>query len=497
MSVRVRFAPSPTGHLHVGNVRTALFNWLFARQQSGVFILRVEDTDRERSRPEYETQLMEDLRWLGLDWDEGLARGGDYGPYRQSDRLQIYNQYAQKLIESGNAYYCFCTEEELQAERERMAAASAVAYVYSGKCRSIALEEARCRFDAGEPVCLRLKTRQGSVVFDDLVFGRNEKSTDRIGDFVLVRKDGMPLYNFAVVVDDITMKITHVIRGDGHLPNTPKQILIYEALGQERPRFAHLSTVLGEDGEKLSKRHGAVSIAEFRQMGYLPEALINHLALLGWAPSDGTTEVFSVAELIKNFELHRVSKSPAIFDRAKLNYFNRTYLKAAPASRLVELSIPHLVASGYLASEEVSEEVHDWLKLVVDALLGYLDYLSQIGQAAGVIFEYTVEQARSSFAAETAASGGAALEVISALYNELPEGEITLEQYKQAIGRVKELTKQKGKALFHPIRVALTGRESGPELDKLVPIYERGKKLELPRRIPGIRERLGKLLEQA
>src|SRR5581483_4846814 len=320
MSVRVRMAPSPTGHLHVGNVRTALFNWLFARQQKGTFILRVEDTDLERSHPEYEAMLMQDMKWLGLFWDEGPDIGGEYASYRQSDRLDIYKEYADRLLKNGKAYYCFCTEEELEQEREASKAAGDNAYIYSGKCTSISYESAAARVANGESAAIRLKARPGTVVFQDMVFGHNEKATNLLGDFVIVRKSGMPLYNFVVVVDDALMKITHVIRGDGHLPNTPKQILIYEALGIEPPTFAHLSTVLGEDGEKLAKRHGAVSVAEFETMGYLPDALVNHMALLGWAPSESDNEVFTRGALIPTSDLKPVNNTPPVLDRANLNF---------------------------------------------------------------------------------------------------------------------------------------------------------------------------------
>lgn len=494
MSVRVRFAPSPTGFLHVGNVRTALYNWLFARHHGGVFILRIEDTDQERSRPEYEKQLMEDLRWLGLDWDEGVDAGGKYGPYRQSERLDIYRQFAHRLVESGRAYPCFCSPDELSAEREASKAAGHAAYIYSGKCVRVPRGEAERRLAAGERAALRLRSRMGAVVFDDMVFGRIERETKVIGDIVLVRRDGWPLYNFTVVVDDLLMGITHVIRGDGHISNTPDQILIYEALEKTPPRFGHLSTVLGEDGEKLSKRHGAVSIAEFRELGYLPDALVNHLALVGWAPSDGRSEIFSRSELISEFSLERVNKAPGVFDRAKLNHFNRHYLKQLPGESLVEQILPYLEKAGCLPADTATSEMKQWLSLVADAVRGHLDKLSDVTPAVEVIFDYDIEAAVNRPEIQATLGEVTSRRVLETLSEELPQGGLSLEVFKSALSRVKEKTGAKGKALFHPIRVAMTARESGPELDRLVTIYEKGKSLPLPKPVPGVRERLARAL---
>jgi len=497
LSVRVRFAPSPTGHLHVGNVRTALFNWLFARQQKGTFILRVEDTDLERSHPEYEAMLMQDMKWLGLFWDEGPDIGGEYASYRQSDRLDIYKEYADRLLKNGKAYYCFCTEEELEQEREASKAAGDNAYIYSGKCTSISYESAAARVANGESAAIRLKARPGTVVFQDMVFGHNEKATNLLGDFVIVRKSGMPLYNFVVVVDDALMKITHVIRGDGHLPNTPKQILIYEALGIEPPTFAHLSTVLGEDGEKLAKRHGAVSVAEFETMGYLPDALVNHMALLGWAPSESDKEVFTRGELIQTFDLKRVNKSPAVFDRAKLNFFNRTYIKMLNSEEQAVEALSFLKAAGKLPDTEPDEQTLSWLAQVMEAVVNYIDTFSEVNQATDVIFRYDPKAAIASHEVQEIMHEPGARDVIEALIAELgdKDEDVQLAEFKAAVNRVKDKTKQKGKALFHPVRAALTGRAAGPELDKLVPIFESGKQLALPQRIPGVRERLKLFLE--
>ena len=309
--IRVRFAPSPTGMLHVGNARTALYNWLFARRMGGDFLLRIEDTDLERSEARYEAQLIEDLRWLGLDWDEGPVEAGGpdkgaYGPYRQSERLAIYAEHTERLLAEGKAYRCFCTAEELEAER-KLAAAEHRPQVYSGRCRSLSAETINQNLAAGKPFAVRLKIQDHPLRFHDMVHGPVEFAAETVSDPILVRSasdgpkvvsgEAVPVYNYVVTVDDALMEITHVIRGDDHLSNTPKQVAIYEAFGWQVPEFAHLSTILGADRERLSKRHGATSIASFREMGYLPEALVNYLALLGWGAEDGKTETFTLDEL--------------------------------------------------------------------------------------------------------------------------------------------------------------------------------------------------------
>ena len=328
---RVRFAPSPTGQLHVGNARTALYNWLFARRFGGDFLLRIEDTDIERSEARYEAQLLDDLRWLGLDWDEGPeARNGEgpFGPYRQSERLEIYREHTDRLLTEGRAYRCFCSAEQLDREREQAIAAH-LPQVYSGRCRNISPDDSASRAAVGEPFAVRLKIGADPIAFHDIVRGAVEFAADAVSDPILVRSSGMPVYNYVVTIDDALMKITHVIRGDDHLSNTPKQVAIYQAFGWTVPEFAHLSTILGPDKTRLSKRHGATSIATFREMGVLPEALTNYLALLGWGAEGGTRETFTMSELAAEFTLERVTPSPAIFDFNKLHWLNRHYLKVA------------------------------------------------------------------------------------------------------------------------------------------------------------------------
>src|SRR5437868_5683515 len=374
--VRVRFAPSPTGHLHVGNARTALFNWLFARQQGGVMILRIEDTDVERSEARFESQLLDDLKWLGIDWDEGPDVGGPYAPYRQSDRTKIYQEHGERLLSEGKAYLCFCTAEELEVERQR-AIAEHRPQIYSGKCRKLDPAESLKRRAAGEHAAIRLHIPERPIRFHDMVHGPVEFQSEVVSDPIIIRSSGMPVYNYVVVIDDALMKITHVIRGDDHLSNTPKQVAVYEALGWPVPEFAHLSTILGPDRERLSKRHGATSVANFREMGVLPEALVNYMALLGWAPSGGDREIFSPQELVKEFRLDRVTPSPAVFDFEKLYWLNRHYIKESPRDRILPLSIPVFQRAGYLQDlvAQAPSPVHDWLGKLLDLLLPSVDRL--------------------------------------------------------------------------------------------------------------------------
>jgi nondiscriminating glutamyl-tRNA synthetase len=336
-SPRVRFAPSPTGLLHVGNARTALYNWLFARHNHGTFLLRIEDTDVERSEVRFEAQLIEDLRWLGLDWTEGPLTGGPYGPYRQSERMEIYQQHTAQLLAEGKAYRCFCNPEELEQERQ-LALQQHRTQVYSGKCRNLTASEAAGRAAAGETFAVRLAVPDAPLRFHDIVRGDVEFASEAVGDFILVRSSGIPVYNYVVTIDDALMRITHVIRGDDHISNTPRQVAIYQAFGWSPPDFAHLSTILGSDRERLSKRHGATSVASFREMGILPQALTNYLALLGWGAEGGTRETFTMDELIAEFKLERVTPSPAVFDWDKLHWLNRHAIKQAPLPEIRALA---------------------------------------------------------------------------------------------------------------------------------------------------------------
>ncbi len=492
-AVRVRFAPSPTGFLHVGNIRTALFNWLVARHNGGTFILRVEDTDAERSRPEYEKRVLEDLLWLGLEWDEGVDRPGPYGPYRQTDRYDIYRDYAHRLLARDKAFHCFCTDEDLERERKEQQARSEMPR-YSGRCRYLPRAEAEARLAAGEPAALRLRVRPGTVGFSDLVYGRIDIETAQISDPVILRSDNSPTYNFSCVVDDVLMRISHVIRGEGHLSNTHRQILIYEALEAPVPQFAHLSTVLGPDGQKLSKRHGATSVEEFRIQGYLPEALANYLALLGWAPPEEGQEILALDQIARLFELSRVSRSPAIFDQAKLDWMNRTYISRMSSEQLAARAAGYFSAAGQIPAQ-AGDAVLQWLALVVDAVRTHADHLDQLPKETSIIFGFETDPPGLDPDARETLRHPAALAVAQEFTRRVEEREtVTPEGYREILSQVKEATKQKGKGLFHPIRAALTGRGSGPELEKLVPIYEEGSRLDLPRRVMSCRERLRAVL---
>jgi len=485
--IRVRFAPSPTGYIHVGNARTALFNWLFARQKGGVFVLRVEDTDIERSREEYEHNLIQDLRWLGLDWDEGPDVGGDFGPYRQSERLELYHKYADQLLEEGKAYYCFCTAEELENQRQAALAEGRMP-VYSGRCRNIGLEEARRRLAAGEEAAIRLKVpEEGLVQFEDLVRGLVEFDLKLIGDPIIVRSNRMPAYNYAVVIDDALMNITHVIRGEDHVSNTPRQILLYGALGWKQPVFAHLSMVMGQDNTRLSKRHGATSVDQFRRDGILAEALCNYLSFLGWSPPEGN-EVLRLEELVRLFDLGRVSRSAAIFDYDKLHWLNRQHIRLLTSEKKLELALPYLREAG-LVGEELSPSQQDWLKRAVEILIEGVDKFSLLPQKFSLLFDFDPE--RMDDEAREIIRSASARKVLAAFIQKTSElKEFDYEIFAGITGAIKKETGIKGKDLFHPLRVALTARASGLELDRLIPLVEEGARLGFPRKIKSCLERV-------
>jgi glutamyl-tRNA synthetase/nondiscriminating glutamyl-tRNA synthetase len=470
--VRLRFAPSPTGQLHVGNARTALFNWLLARGHDGAFILRIEDTDVERSTAQSEAGILEDLRWLGLDWDEGPDVGGPHGPYRQSDRLHLYRSYANELLEAGRAYYCFCTPDQIEAERRAALAAGKVPK-YSGACRDIPPEEARRRIEEAQPAAVRFRVPDdGEVTFTDGVRGELVFGMEMIGDPVLLRSDGRPAYNFAVVVDDAYMEVTHVVRGEDHISNTPRQILLYQALAFHQPEFAHLSLVLGPDHTPLSKRHGATSVAEFRARGYLPEALVNYLALIGWSPG-GDDEILPVEEIKRRFSLDRVGKSAGVFDEAKLAWVNRHYLKMADPARLARLSAPFFQRAQFL--RQVTAPALDYLTEVVGMASASVDRLEEMPQRLRFIFDFDAVRAASRPDVRAVMEEPGAAEVVRALADDLREApRLDRQSFRAAAARVRQRTGQKGRQLFHPIRVALTGEPGGPELDQAVPAIDRG-----------------------
>ncbi len=496
---RVRFAPSPTGLLHVGNARTALYNWLFARHTGGDFILRIEDTDLERSQEHHEAQLMEDMRWMGLKWDEGPEfiglGGGPHGPYRQSERLDIYRTHTERLLAEGKAYRCFCTPEELETERKR-AAAEHRQQIYSRKCLAIPAAESAASATAGEHFAVRLQIPDRPLRFHDIVRGDVEFAADTVSDPVLVRSAsgvsaGVPVYNYVVTVDDALMEITHVIRGDDHISNTPKQVAIYEAFGWKVPEFAHLSTILGADRERLSKRHGATSIASFREMGILPEALVNYLSLLGWGAEGGLREAFTPEELVKEFKLERVTASPAVFNFDKLNWLNRHYLKFAEPARLTELAWPYFAAANLLAAESTNE-VKTWFAKLLALFVPAVDRLDQLPEKTGFVFRHDPAAAKAEPENAELLATESSQRVLAALADrvEALAGTITAEQFKAWMNEIKTETGVTGKELFHPVRIALTGSHSGPEFDKLIPLIEEGSTLALPEHIPSVRERV-------
>ena len=359
--VRVRFAPSPTGKLHIGGARTAIYNWAFARANGGTFILRIDDTDPTRSTDENTQIILRAMRWLGLDWDEGPEVGGDFGPYSQTERLDLYKQTAERLLAEGKAYPCFCTPEQLAADREAAAARKDPFQGYQRRCRDLSPEEAQARIDAGEPYVLRIKVPEdrGNVVINDAVHGKVTFDAKELDDFVIFRSDGTPTYNFATVVDDALMGITHVIRGDDHLSNTPRQVMVYEAMGAPVPVFAHISMILGADGKKLSKRHGATSVEEYRDAGYLSDAFVNYLALLGWS-LDGETTIIPRDVLASKYRLDRISKNPATFDPKKLEWMNAEYINAMDDKTFVdEIMLPELLRAGLI--DEGFEANETWV----------------------------------------------------------------------------------------------------------------------------------------
>ena len=492
MTVRVRFAPSPTGFLHVGNARTALFNWLFARNRDGVFVLRIEDTDIERSAAEYEKSLINDLRWLGLDWDEGPDAGGDFGPYRQSQRLGVYARYTQTLLNEGKAYYCFCSPEEIEKERKK-ALASEEMPVYSGKCRSVSLEEAQKRLDLNEQAAVRLRTPgKGDIHYEDFVRGTLQFDLSLIGDPVIVRSNGLPAYNYAVVVDDWLMKITHVIRGEDHISNTPRQLLVYEALSLPPPRFAHLSMVMGKDNSRLSKRHGATAVDQFEKDGVLSSAMFNYLSLLGWAPPEGQ-EVLTKDELVKLFDLKKVSRSSAIFDYDKLNWINRQHIKKLATRQKAELAFPHLQKAQFLP-EKMSDGQWEWLEKMVEVLAERIDRFSDFPKEAGVLFEFSPGEMEDEVKKELKTeSAPLVIRLFAEKISKIEE--FDYDKFAAIAREIRDETGCKGKDLYHPLRIVLTAKGSGLDLDKFIPLVEEGAKQNFPTPVKNCSQRVSEALK--
>lgn len=453
----MRFAPSPTGKLHIGNARTALFNWLFARKSKGSFILRIEDTDTDRSERIYETVVMDGLKWLDLDWDEGPdTTSSPFGPYRQSERFELYQEYVKILTEKGFVYPCYCTDEELKAERKVMLARR-IAPRYSGRCRNLSGSDCRRLKSEGKRPALRFAVGNGSIEINDLIHGRINFKADLIGDFIIVRSDGIPTYNFTVVVDDILMKISHVIRGEDHLSNTPRQLLIYKALASRPPFFAHHALLLGQDRAKLGKRHGVTAVSAFMKRGYVPEALNNYLLWLGGG-FNGTDEIFSIERMVEQFSLTRIGKNAAVFDEAKLRWINSKQLQRMSTGRIVLLW--QQFASDFSADNERR------LRKVVPLIIGNVETLDQLKRLADIFMEKDIhvsERAERMFASDDAK------QVLSILISELNriEGPILDDSFRSLFKRIQKKSGCKGRDLFMPVRAALTGMLHGPELDRL------------------------------
>ncbi|RKQ83518.1 glutamate--tRNA ligase [Brockia lithotrophica] len=503
--VRVRFAPSPTGPLHIGGVRTALFNWLFARRHGGKVILRIDDTDRDRSREEYLENILASFRWLGVDFDEGPHVGGPHAPYRQSERLDLYRKALDTLVERGLAYPCYCTDEELEAER-REQLAQGKAPRYSGRCRHLTPEQREAYEREGRKPAWRLKVDlDGPVVVPDLIRGNVTFDPDQIDDFILVKRDGMPTYHFASVVDDIAMGITHIIRGEEHLSNTPRHVVLFRALGAPLPKFAHVPMILAPDRTKLSKRHGATSIDDFRALGFLPEALVNYSLLLGYYPGEGR-EIFTPAEIAPEFSLERINKAPAVFDMEKLRWVNAHYLRNLPLDTVYNHALPFLRSAGYLPEHPTPEEVElakrrlDAVRSRVSTLVEVVDWLSYFyrpvetyepkgvakhfalptdaGQPAGNLAKAREVAAR----LERAAEALEPVEIWSAPYLE--------PAYRALIERLGI----KSGDLIHPTRLALTGRTVGPGLFDVMELLGKETTIErLRRAAQWIRDRVAQL----
>jgi len=463
-NVRVRFAPSPTGYLHIGGVRTALFNWLYARHTGGTFILRIEDTDQTRSTDESIKAILDGMDWCGMDYDEGPGVGGPFGPYRQTERMEIYREHVQRLLESGRAYRCYCTPEELD-ERRKAALAAGRPPKYDGRCRDITTPP-----EGRTPVIRFRANEKGRTVVNDLIKGEVSFDNAVMDDLIIMRSDGYPTYNFVVVVDDATMGITHVLRGDDHLNNTPRQIQMYEALGYPTPEFGHLSMILGPDKARLSKRHGATSIMQYKEMGYLPEAMVNYLVRLGW--SHGDQEVFSASEMKEKFSLESISSAAAVFNPEKLNWLNHHYINNLPPEHIAELFAGMLKDNGLLTGEPDM----GWITKIVLAQRERSSTLAEMVELSRYFFTETVEfdpKAKSKFL------NADILPVLGLLINMLDEvKEFTHDPLKAVFDRVMAETGLKMGKVAQPVRVALTGGTVSPGIFETMEIFGRDKTME-------------------
>jgi nondiscriminating glutamyl-tRNA synthetase len=497
--VRTRIAPSPTGPLHLGTARTALFNYLFAKKNKGKFVLRIEDTDLERSDPKWEKDIVDNLKWLGINWDEGPDIRGEYSPYRQSERTAGYANYIEKLLQEEKAYYCFCSEEELEAQRQEQMTRGA-APKYSGKCRQLSKEQTQKWLGEGREAIIRFKTPAKKIKFQDLIRGEIEFDSGLIGDFAIAKDVSTPLYNFAVVVDDFEMKITHIIRGEDHLSNTPKQILVQEALDFPRPEYAHLPLILGPDRSKLSKRHGAVAVSHYRKEGYLPEALINFMAFLGWNP--GTErEIFSLPSLIKEFSLEKVQKAGAVFNIKRLDYLNGFYIRQKSLDKLTELCVPFLIEGGLISRipqpvkisrppgiklmkvyrvEKTKEKIDfDLLKKIIGIYRERLKKLSEIVELTDFFFLDKLKYEKNLLVWKdmTNKEISESLDKIEKILSKIDEGSFNKENLEKELLPEAEKTGDRGKLLW-PFRVALTGKKASAGPFEIAEILGKEKTLD-------------------
>lgn len=467
--IRTRFAPSPTGKLHVGNARSALFNYLFTRHNKGINILRIEDTDQKRSTKESEKKLMNQLKWLGLDWDEGPEKDGSYGPYHQSKRLELYKKYAKKLIDMDKAYYCYCTDEELEAKREK-AIKEGKPPVYDGHCRNLTEKQKKEYEKEGRKPAIRFKVdTEKDYKFDDLVHNQIKVEKGGVGDFVLLRSDNLPVYNFAVVIDDHLMGITHVLRGDDHLYNTLRQVMLYDTFGWERPKFAHLSMILAPDKSKLSKRAGVeyTFIEEFKEIGVLKDALNNYLALLGWSP-EGEKEIMSMEEMVEEFEIERVSPSPAVFDIKKLKWMNGKYIRKISDEKYYELVRPFV--EKYFQYEDEEE-----FKKAVDLIRDSLEVLDDVKKHLKGILKNKDEKYELNYSEEIMKKfenyNGKV--IIKEFIKILEDRDSKYIDLKEVYSELQEKVEESGKALFQSLRIAVTGDEHGPDMIELFSALKR------------------------
>ncbi|MFC4355406.1 glutamate--tRNA ligase [Chryseomicrobium palamuruense] len=474
--VRVRYAPSPTGQLHIGGARTALFNYLFARHHDGKFIVRIEDTDIERNIEGGELSQLENLRWLGIDYDESVDIGGDYAPYRQMERLGIYIEHAEKMLAEGHAYKCFCSSEELEAERERQKDAGIAAPMYNGKCRNLSQEEVAAKEAAGEGFTIRMRVPADvTYTIEDMVRGTVTFESKDVGDWVLVKANGIPTYNYAVVLDDYFMKISHVLRGEEHLSNTPKQIMVFDAFGWEAPNYGHMTLIINESRKKLSKRDESIIqfITQYKNLGYLPEAMFNFFALLGWSP-EGEEEIFSKKQLIELFDEKRLSKSPSMFDTNKLTWMNNQYMKKLSLEEVAEMAIPHLQKADKLPAELTAEQ-REWATQLVALYQEQMSFGAEIVELSELFFtdELTYDEEAQAVLNEEQVPA-----VMTAFKAQIEQMDtLEADAIKAAIKAVQKETGTKGKGLFMPIRVAATGQTHGPDLPNAIALLGKEKVL--------------------